>query len=117
VSTVSLQAVLRSGVRWIELAAATAPECGGKARGLARLIAAGMQVPAGVAIVGADRAAQVDELELVAWLERLGPGPYAVRSSALAEDGEQHSYAGQYESVLGIVEPAAVRAAIDRCLG
>jgi phosphohistidine swiveling domain-containing protein len=105
-----------SGVRWLPLAAASTPECGGKARGLARLISAGLQVPAGVVIVGADRAAQLDELELAAWLERVGPGPYAVRSSAQAEDGEQHSYAGQYESVLGIVEPSALREAIDRCL-
>ena len=38
---------------------------------------------------------------LEAALEALGPGPYAIRSSAVAEDGASHSFAGQLESVLG----------------
>ena len=32
----------------------------------------------------------------------LGPGPWAVRSSSTAEDTEQASFAGQFETVLGV---------------
>ena len=32
----------------------------------------------------------------------LGPGPFAVRSSAVGEDGSSASFAGQYETVLGV---------------
>jgi phosphohistidine swiveling domain-containing protein len=105
-----------SRVQWLELAAATIPECGGKARGLARLIDAGLQVPSGFVIVGLRSTVEIGELELSTWTERLGPWPYAVRSSALGEDGEQYSYAGQYESVLGIADTTALREAIARCL-
>ncbi len=38
----------------------------------------------------------------------------AVRSSAVEEDGRHHSYAGQYESVLG-VGPEGLAAAVRRC--
>ncbi|MFN3216276.1 MAG: PEP/pyruvate-binding domain-containing protein [Acidimicrobiales bacterium] len=37
-------------------------------------------------------------------VDELGPGPYAVRSSATAEDMDDASFAGQYESIIG-VEP------------
>lgn len=43
---------------------------------------------------------------------RLGPGPLAVRSSAVAEDGED-SFAGQYASELGVA-PADLAAAVRR---
>ncbi|MEZ5304111.1 MAG: PEP/pyruvate-binding domain-containing protein [Verrucomicrobiales bacterium] len=33
---------------------------------------------------------------------RLGTGPFAVRSSAQAEDGAEHSFAGQFESFLNV---------------
>jgi len=39
---------------------------------------------------------------LSAALQLLGPGPFAVRSSAHAEDGHDHSFAGQFESFLNI---------------
>ncbi|HEX7197578.1 MAG TPA: PEP/pyruvate-binding domain-containing protein, partial [Candidatus Limnocylindria bacterium] len=45
----------------------------------------------------------------------LGPGPFAVRSSGIAEDGVDRSFAGIYESVLN-VSADDVPAAIDRCL-
>jgi len=35
-------------------------------------------------------------------LEMIGHGPLAVRSSAVGEDGERSSFAGQYETVLGV---------------
>lgn len=101
-------------IQWIDLVDADRLACGGKARGLARLLAAGLRVPAGLVLVGARPGDPLDELD--AQLAALAPGPFAVRSSALAEDGEQASYAGQFESVLGLASAAEVRAAIERCL-
>jgi phosphohistidine swiveling domain-containing protein len=101
-----------AGLEWIDLARADRPECGGKARGLARLIAAGLRVPAGVVIVGARSAGDLDSLDAIA---RLGSGKLAVRSSARGEDGEQASYAGQYLSVLEVEGEPALREAVDRC--
>ena len=45
----------------------------------------------------------------------LGAGPFAVRSSGIAEDGVERSFAGMYESVLN-VSADDVPAAVDRCL-
>lgn len=42
------------------------------------------------------------------------PGPYAVRSSGIDEDGHERSFAGQHESVLGVAADD-VPAAIARC--
>jgi phosphohistidine swiveling domain-containing protein len=98
----------------IPLAQATDPACGGKARGLARLIAAGLRVPEGFVIVGARTH------ELPAGLGRayaeLGAGKVAVRSSAVAEDGALTSYAGVFESVLGVEGELALGQAVARCL-
>jgi pyruvate,water dikinase len=48
--------------------------------------------------------------------QALGEGPVAVRSSALGEDSEDASFAGQYDTILNVVGPDALRAAIDACL-
>ena len=45
----------------------------------------------------------------------LGGGPFAVRSSGIAEDGAEHSFAGMYETVLD-VRRDDLPAAVDRCL-
>jgi pyruvate,water dikinase len=45
----------------------------------------------------------------------LGPGPWAVRSSSTAEDSEQASFAGQFESVLN-VDVGGLADAVLRCL-
>lgn len=67
---------------------------GGKAEGLMRLQELGLPVPPFVAVpVGG----QVNEDAIAALGE-----PLAVRSSALGEDGTEHSAAGQFETVLGV---------------
>ena len=81
---------------------------GNKAATLAVLRRAGFQVPPGM-VVCADALRGIEE-ELPANVraalrnvpEQLGPGPWAVRSSSTAEDTEQASFAGQFETVLGV---------------
>ncbi|WP_240674902.1 PEP/pyruvate-binding domain-containing protein [Cellulomonas endophytica] len=76
--------------------------CGGKAATLRRLLDAGLDVVDGVVLVVPAAAAgtRLDEA-----LALLGPGPYAVRSSALDEDGGTVSFAGQLLTELHV--PAA----------
>ncbi|WP_170412850.1 PEP/pyruvate-binding domain-containing protein [Ruegeria arenilitoris] len=48
---------------------------------------------------------------LTAAMKTLGTGPYAVRSSGKAEDGVEHSHAGQYETVLNVSGGSVLKAA------
>ncbi len=89
-----------------------ADRVGGKAGGLGLLVRNGLPVPP-FFVIPADL--ELDRKALKAALEQLGPGPYAVRSSALAEDGAQHSFAGQLESVLGVKAITRIEAAITTC--
>ena len=89
---------------------------GGKARELARLSKLGLAVPeAWVVPESALRDGASDAPRLSAELDaRLDPAHlYAVRSSALAEDGETHSYAGRFLTVLDVPAPD-VAAAVSR---
>jgi phosphohistidine swiveling domain-containing protein len=108
-------------------AAGRRDEVGVKAANLGVVMAAGFPVPDGVVLTAdalgdaftglRDDAAVPVSIER--WvgevLERLGPGPVAVRSSAIAEDLAGASYAGQYETVLGVEGLEAVAAAVRRC--
>ena len=93
-----------------------AERIGGKAATLAGLRAAGFPVPPGFVVTDdaftlPDRA--FDAAITVAVAE-LGDGPFAVRSSAAAEDLADASYAGLYETFLNV--PAEqVPAAVRRC--
>lgn len=83
---------------------------GGKAAALDRLVQLGFAVPA-FFVIDAVTAAQGSALDLQDALGRLGPGPYAVRSSGREEDGAAHSHAGQFLSLLNVAAddvPAAV---------
>ncbi|MFM7182389.1 MAG: PEP/pyruvate-binding domain-containing protein [Verrucomicrobiales bacterium] len=79
--------------------AAHHPSVGGKARALGRLGDGPFDVPPFV-VVSPDEPWPIAGLEIRA--EALGPGPYAVRSSAVVEDGSAHSFAGQFRSVLSV---------------
>jgi pyruvate,water dikinase len=94
---------------------------GGKAAGLARLGRAGARVPEGFAV-------EATRLEPRAWpaaareefrrrLEvLLAAGPVAVRSSALEEDGAERSFAGIFETVLGVTSASDALEAAAHCI-
>ena len=121
-------------------AARDVARAGGKGASLAAMTAAGLPVPAGFVVPASVLAGTVDEaalrrlaraldhegaMELVcrsarvpdavmdAW-RGLG-GPVAVRSSALAEDSDAASYAGQQETFLELAAEEEVRRAIVAC--
>lgn len=111
----------------VPLAEAADVACaGGKAATLARLQAAGLPVPPGFVIPAdvadgptsddADHAGLLERLrpDVADALARLGEGPVAVRSSAVAEDLAAASYAGQYETVLGCRDVDEVLVAVER---
>ncbi|MDH3232873.1 MAG: PEP-utilizing enzyme [Alphaproteobacteria bacterium] len=79
---------------------------GGKADALARLVAAGFDVPAFIVISPAaflaDRLAPAVDTEFAAKLKAIGAERYAVRSSAASEDSAAHSHAGQFLSLLNV---------------
>ncbi len=93
-------------------AAALRPKMGGKAAALSIAAEEGLLVPplhalsvddvAALAAGNGDARTALTQLELA--VRALGDGPFAVRSSAQAEDGER-SFAGQFESILRV--PAA----------
>jgi pyruvate,water dikinase len=107
-----------------EVGSADAPRAGCKAATLGALRRAGFPVPDGV-VVTTEALAHTLQVEaaplpgevsaaVAAAAERLGSGPLAVRSSGVDEDLAGASYAGQYETVLGV--PAAeLPAAVRRC--
>jgi phosphoenolpyruvate synthase/pyruvate phosphate dikinase len=82
---------------------------GGKAASLSRL-AARFRVPSGfVATPESDASAIADAYQT------LGGPQVAVRSSAVGEDGLEHSFAGQLETFLNIAGTEAVVDAVARC--
>lgn len=85
--------------------AAIALGVGGKAAALGRLTAAGFDVPPFFVVTDTVAPGTLSNA-----LDRLGPGPYAVRSSGLSEDGAAHSHAGQFASILDVARGDVVRA-------
>ncbi|WP_336096345.1 PEP/pyruvate-binding domain-containing protein [Roseovarius sp. CH_XMU1461] len=92
---------------------------GGKAAALAQLARHGFNPPAFFVISDAAfRAGKAGPIAvsglreaLAAALDVLGPGPYAVRSSGRAEDGAEHSHAGQFDTVLNVAGGKVLQAA------
>jgi pyruvate,water dikinase len=103
-----------AGIAPLSLAAAAEagePVVGGKAMGLARLVALGLPVPDAV-VLPVGWAGHEDDL--AAAVEGVKP-PFAVRSSAVGEDSSGQSAAGQFETVSN-VRPAGLADAVARCL-
>ena len=96
------------------LADITDASAGGKAYGLARLLAMGLPVPPAFVLRNACADAFPDMLDQA--YRDLGKEAVAVRSSALGEDGTDASFAGQYDTVLNVRGPEALREAIQRCV-
>lgn len=99
----------------LSLADAHIREAGGKARGLARLMELGVKVPPGIVLIPDPDISWRSELE--AYLSYAEPADMAVRSSALAEDGDTTSFAGQFESFLNCSNPEEIIRAVEKCLG
>jgi phosphohistidine swiveling domain-containing protein len=72
---------------------------GGKGAALAELAGAGFEIPAWFAV---PPEAAWDEAQLREAVRALGGDRFAVRSSASAEDGADHSFAGQFETYLAV---------------
>lgn len=51
----------------------------------------------------------------MAWWGDLSHEPIAVRSSAIGEDSDEHSYAGQNQSFLNIQSESELKEAVERC--
>ena len=87
--------------------------CGAKAAHLGRLLRAGFDVPAGFVISDAigDHGWRQ---EIAPALRDLGSGRFAVRSSAVGEDGGQASSAGRLDTTLGATTTAQVVQAVRR---
>lgn len=85
---------------------------GGKAAGLAELRRLGLPVPVGFVIADASAPGALDDA--VARFTAMS-GPVAVRSSAVGEDGEDQSFAGQYDTVLGVESADGFVAAVRAC--
>jgi len=89
---------------------------GSKAANLARLLAAGFPVPPGFCVTSAALREDPRAIE-DAYRALAADGiRVAVRSSATAEDLPGHSFAGQYDTFLGIDSAPACIDAIDRCI-
>jgi pyruvate,water dikinase len=103
--------------RLSEVRLTDAAEVGGKAASLGELMADGVKVPDGVVLVadGANLPSEERGALLRDALAGLDGGPFAVRSSGVTEDGADHSFAGIYESILGVT-PDKVPEAVERCL-
>ncbi|KQY57109.1 PEP/pyruvate-binding domain-containing protein [Nocardioides sp. Root140] len=97
---------------------------GGKGAGLVRLLAAELDVPeawvvpAPVSLDSEARATCLKEALPDWWAEATAEFPgsqWAVRSSAVAEDLADASFAGVYETVMGIDSVDALAAAVEEC--
>ncbi|MEK7866314.1 MAG: PEP/pyruvate-binding domain-containing protein [Planctomycetota bacterium] len=94
---------------------------GGKAAGLARLAALGARVPPFFAVEATTTLPSAwTEEDRREFLRRaagiLARGQAAVRSSAVGEDGQAKSFAGLFETVLGVASAEASLAAATRCI-
>ncbi|RUP06971.1 MAG: pyruvate kinase [Mycobacterium sp.] len=108
--------------RVIDLAEATSENAGPKMGRLGELIRRGIDVPSGFVVTATayapDGISDALAREIAAAYQRLCDGaekPVVVRSSAVDEDGDKASFAGVYESYLGVLGAESVIAAVGDC--
>ncbi|WP_020107557.1 PEP/pyruvate-binding domain-containing protein [Nocardia sp. 348MFTsu5.1] len=100
----------------IEFDQVTDDRYGGKAAGLAQLRRLGLPVPVGFVIADAAERVTIDDVgEWFSRMAAVGATPVAVRSSAVGEDGDDQSFAGQYDTVLGVDSVDDFAAAVQTC--
>ncbi len=99
-----------SVVSLAELRSGDAELAGAKAANLARLMRLGFPVPSGFVVIGEAPSERILEVA-----RTLGDVPLAVRSSAVAEDLADASFAGQYDSFLDVRGGPALLEAVRRC--
>ena len=89
---------------------------GSKAVGLGEAARGGLPLPPGVALSGdiveAVAAGEGRAIKKVARCVRPLPGPLAVRSSAVDEDGAEASFAGQHLTLLNVLSSEGVCSAL-----
>ena len=98
----------------IRLVDITDASVGGKAYGLSRLVSMGLPVPPAFVLRNAASGEYPHALDDC--YRELGKDKVAVRSSALGEDGDDASFAGQYDTVLNVSGTEQLRLAIERCV-
>jgi len=86
---------------------------GGKGYILGLLTKRGFPVPRGGILTS--KPSPKEWLELIAWWGDLSHQSIAVRSSAIGEDSDEHSYAGQNQSFLNIQSESELKEAVERC--
>ena len=79
------------------------------------LAAAGFAVPPGFVVGAAADLADMDDDVLHDWVEAVGGFPVAVRSSGAAEDFDEASFAGLYETYLDVRDVDTLRRRIADC--
>ena len=122
----------RNLIEWLGEAASDEDALGGKGASLDRLIRLGYRVPPGFCVTTAafragsgavdsfgptladSLAAALDRLEATVARLHGSPARFAVRSSAIGEDGTAASFAGLHETELDVA-PGDVPAAVRRC--
>jgi rifampicin phosphotransferase len=90
-------------------------EGGGKARGLKALREIGLSVPDAFVLIQ-PRLETIDDGLISRYLQKLGSGPKAVRSSAVSEDGINASFAGQFDTFLNLHTFEEIKRAIVNCI-
>ncbi len=89
---------------------------GGKAAGLAELRRLGLAVPVGFVIADVSASGPLDTAtDRFSRMAASAAIPVAVRSSAVGEDGTDQSFAGQYDTVLGVDSAEGFVAAVRTC--
>ena len=87
---------------------------GGKGYVLSQLTQKGFPVPKGAILTKMPKNDEEWD-EIFDWWESTGKGKVAIRSSAVGEDSEEHSFAGQNTSFLNVDSKDEIRDSVKKC--